>query len=62
VAGYNNEIFIATTSQTLGGVNTNINDSPVPSSVSTTDTGEEGLVKPQSLDFSSGNSCYPDQQ
>ena len=45
VAGYNNQIVIATSDQALG-LNVGFNTSDAPPDV-TNDTGETGLVKPQ---------------
>ena len=47
VAGYNNEIFIATTDQTLG-VNQAVNDVDAPLDADN-DTKEAGLIKPLSV-------------
>ena len=60
VKGYNNDIVIATPDQTLG-VNTNVNVIQAPPDASN-DTGESGLVKPQSKELATEATGEPQSE
>ena len=57
IAGYNNEIIIATSAQHLGW-NSDLNEDTVPPDAAN-DTGEKGLVKPMGADSEAATSQHP---